>query len=625
MVVKGEVLNDFLRFVGVLIVELAASSMVNLTLEMKGDMIIRNFNLKLAIDAMMREFLEISTDVIEHCFVFGALFLPCADKRDGIDVFSNEEGKYQKDKKKPQGAKGKDNGKNKLAYAFKPKIPSLPKRDNPEKDFGLRGSGKLKHRALSLYVGNGMRVAVEAIGSFDLVLPSGLIIVLDNCHFAPTITRGVVLISRLVNNGYIYTFTNYGISVLKENAFYFNAIPHNGIYEIDMHNIYPNVSSMFNVSNKKAKHALDSSYLWHCRLSYINKKHMDKLQRDGILQLTHYESLKKCKSRIFGKMACKPFPHQVERAKDLLERIHIDVCGFFRTMSRDGASYFITLQMISVIKAIRSDRGGEYLSHEFVNHMKIYGIVSQLTLPYAPQHNEVSERRNQTLLDMVRSILNLTTLPKSFWGYALESAIRILNMVPTKKVKRTPYEIWHRKAPKLSYLRVWSWSNEGLELIQEEDTQPSENTSEVHNEFTPIESFIFDIDGRTLEYGTEDFCLITGFRFGKVNLDPDEEDHSESHMRVFPKIENLKGEHLLELVSKDVKFVKLDDEDDVTHSIPVLRSATKGSSIVKSVHTRVWTEIHHEVHVRTKVSRVHSKEESMGGVSQCMNVDDLYK
>ncbi|GJU99467.1 zinc finger, CCHC-type containing protein [Tanacetum coccineum] len=148
---------------------------------------------------------------------------------------------------------------------------------------GLRGSRKLKHGALSLYMGNGMRAAVEAIGSFDLVLPSGLIIVLNNCHFAPTITRGVVSIFRLVNNGYIHTFTNYGISVLKDVVFYFNAIPRDGIYEVDMHNLYPNVSYMFSVSNKRAKHALDSFYLWYCRLGHINKKRMDKLQRDGIL------------------------------------------------------------------------------------------------------------------------------------------------------------------------------------------------------------------------------------------------------------------------------------------------------------------------------------------------------
>ncbi|GKA15609.1 retrotransposon protein, putative, ty1-copia subclass [Tanacetum coccineum] len=413
---------------------------------------------------------------------------------------------------------------------------------------GLRRSKKLKHRALSLKHRR-MRTAVEAIGSFDLILPSGLIIVLDNCHFAPTVTRGVVLSFRLVENGYSHTFTNYGISVSKDNVFYFNTIPHDAIYEIDMHNLYPNVSSTFNVSNKRIKYSLDSSYLWHCRLGHINKKRMDKLQRDGILQSTHDESLEKCKSCIIGKMMHKPFPHQMERAKDVLGLIHIDVCGPFRTVSREGASYFVTFtddfsrygyvylmkhkhevfktfkvfqnefenQLGKKIKVIRSDRGGEYFSHEFVNHMKSCGI-----------------------------------------GYALESVTRILNMVPTKKVKRTPYEIWHVKAPKLSYLRVWgcealvkrdahdkldprsikcifvdypketigyyfyyppenkifftqnaeffenslivqeasgshgplkmSKSDKELELIQEEDTQPSENTSEEHNEVMPIEA-----------------------------------------------------------------------------------------------------------------------------------------
>ena len=59
------------------------------------------------------------------------------------------------------------------------------------------------------------------------------------------------------------------------------------------------------------------------------------------------------------------------------------------------------------------------------------------------------------MLDMIRSMMSLTTLPLSFWCYALESAARILNMVPTKKVEKTPYEIWHGKIPKLSYLKIW--------------------------------------------------------------------------------------------------------------------------------------------------------------------------
>nr|GEW77245.1 putative retrotransposon protein [Tanacetum cinerariifolium] len=69
-----------------------------------------------------------------------------------------------------------------------------------------------------------------------------------------------------------------------------------------------------------------------------------------------------------------------------------------------------------------------------------------LTSPYTPQPNGVSEKRNHTLLDMVRSMFNLTTLPLSFWDYALESAVHILNMVPTKKVDKKPYKIWHGKA-----------------------------------------------------------------------------------------------------------------------------------------------------------------------------------
>ncbi|GJZ18624.1 retrotransposon protein, putative, ty1-copia subclass [Tanacetum coccineum] len=60
--------------------------------------------------------------------------------------------------------------------------------------------------------------------------------------------------------------------------------------------------------------------------------------------------------------------------------------------------------------------------------------ILTLTPPYTPQHKCVSERRNRTLLDMVRSMMNLTTLSLFFWDYALESATSILNMVPTKKV-----------------------------------------------------------------------------------------------------------------------------------------------------------------------------------------------
>nr|GFC89628.1 retrotransposon protein, putative, Ty1-copia subclass [Tanacetum cinerariifolium] len=64
--------------------------------------------------------------------------------------------------------------------------------------------------------------------------------------------------------------------------------------------------------------------------------------------------------------------------------------------------------------------------------------------------------------------------------YALESAVHILNMVPIKKVDKTPYEIWHGKALNLSYLKVWGCEARDYDLEDDHmDTLPSKNTSKI--------------------------------------------------------------------------------------------------------------------------------------------------
>ncbi|GKD21663.1 retrotransposon protein, putative, ty1-copia subclass, partial [Tanacetum coccineum] len=267
---------------------------------------------------------------------------------------------------------------------------------------GLRGSRKLKPGALSLYVGNGQRVAVEAIGTYHLFS--------------------------------------------RNNLVYFSAVPRDGIFEIDLSNSNTIDSSMYAVSNKRAKLNLDSALLWHFRLGHISKKRIEKFQHDGLLNSTDLRAFEKYVSCMSGKMARKPYTHQVERAKYLLGLIHTDLCGLFRTVSRQGASYFVTFtddfsrygyvyllkhkhevfetfkvfqnkvenQLGKTIKSLCSDRGGEYMSQEFLDHLKDHRIFPYRTPPYTPQHSGVSERRNRTLLDMVRSMMSQTTLPKSF-------------------------------------------------------------------------------------------------------------------------------------------------------------------------------------------------------------------
>nr|GEW86626.1 zinc finger, CCHC-type [Tanacetum cinerariifolium] len=296
--------------------------------------------------------------------------------------------------------------------------------------------------------------SIEAIGSYHLSLPSELVIVLNNCHYASSITRGIVSVFRLYDDGYVNRFMDNLIQVSGNNMVYFSVIPMDGTFEIDLSNSYTNVSSMYALSNKKAKSNLDSALLWHCRLGHISKKCIEKLQHDGLLNSTNLRDFEKCVPCMSRKMARKPYLHQVERAKDLLGLIHTDhkheMFETFKVFQKE-----VENPLGKTIKSIRSDRGCEYMSQEFLDHLKDHRIIAHRTPSYMRQHNGVSERRNRTLLDVVRSMMSQTTLPKSFWDYALETAARILNMVPTKKVEKTPYDVWDRQAPKLSYLKVW--------------------------------------------------------------------------------------------------------------------------------------------------------------------------
>nr|GEW00697.1 hypothetical protein [Tanacetum cinerariifolium] len=353
-------------------------------------------------------------------------------------------GRVQKNKKnKPyKGAKGgHGKGKGKMGYASN-NAPFSPKPKTPPylRKISLK---KLKPGALSLYVGDGYRLAVEAIGTYHLELHSRLVIVLNNCHYAPSITRGVILVSCLFDDRFINRFDDYNvISISKNNLVYFIVIPQDGIFEIDMSYSNINDSSMYEITNKRAKINLDSSLLWHYRLGHISKKCIEKLLHDGLLNSIDIESLGKCVSCMSGKMTRKSYSHQVERAKDVLGLIHIDVCGPFKIMSRQGVfQKEVENQLGKTIKSLHSNHRGEYMSQEFLDHLKEYGIIAHRTPPYTPQNNEVSERRNRTLLDMNAEFFK----------------------------------------SKLLDLKA-SGSVEDLELIQEEDTNPYVDTSLNHEE-----------------------------------------------------------------------------------------------------------------------------------------------
>ena len=143
-----------------------------------------------------------------------------------------------------------------------------------------------------------------------------------------------------------------------------------------------------------------------------------------------------------------------------------------RTQSVDVLETFISeveRQLNRKVKVIRSDRGGEYygktsevgqIPGPFKKLLESKGICAQYTMPGSPHQNGIAERRNRTLMEMVRSMVNDSSVPVSLWMYALRTVAYILNRVPSKAVPKTPYELWTSRKPSLRHLHVWDYQAE---------------------------------------------------------------------------------------------------------------------------------------------------------------------
>jgi hypothetical protein len=348
---------------------------------------------------------------------------------------------------------------------------------------GLTRSRSVARGDVDFRVGNNARVAALSVGMMQLHLLSGFIMELNNCYFVHSLSRNIISPSCLMMDGYSFASENNCCAISKNDMFVASVPIKNGLFVLNLDD-----SPTCNVSAKRLQpNDLSPTYMWHCRLGHISEKRIKKLLSDVLLTSFDFESYETSEACLLDKMTRAPFIGFPERASDLLELIHTDVCGSMSTMARGGFQYFITFtddlsrygyvylmkhkieifgkfkefqnkvenQCGKKIKALRSDQGGVYLSHEFSNHLKSCGIVPQLTPPGTPQRNDVSKRRNQTLLDMVRSMMSQSDLPLSFWGYALETAAFTLNRVPSKSVVKTPYEIWTGKTPSLCFLKIW--------------------------------------------------------------------------------------------------------------------------------------------------------------------------
>ncbi|CAA7053517.1 unnamed protein product [Microthlaspi erraticum] len=371
-----------------------------------------------------------------------------------------------------------------------------------------------------LFMGNRMKARIEGIGTYKLIMDTSCHVNLEGCLYVPECVRNLVSVSRLDNLGFDFKIGHGVFSLYRNDYFYGSGTLFDSLYRFNLDAKFS--ESLFNIESRGIKRSASdesSAFLWHQRLCHISKERMMRLVKNEILPQLDFSDLNVCIDCIKGKQTKHVVKKPATRSTQLLELIHTDICGPFDAPSWSGEKYFITFiddysrygytyllheksQSVNVlkvfideverqlerkIKVVRSDRGGEFYGKfnesgqcpgPFAKLLESKGICAQYTMPGTPQQNGVAERRNRTLIEMVRSMLSNSSLPLSLWIYALRTATYVLNRVPSKAVPKTPYELWTGRKPSLRHLRVWGCPAE-VRFIENGETSGSGESRKV--------------------------------------------------------------------------------------------------------------------------------------------------
>jgi transposase InsO family protein len=334
-------------------------------------------------------------------------------------------------------------------------------------------------------LGNNFKMAVVGRGNVRLHV-NGITQVITNVYYVPELKNNLISIGQLSEKG---------VAVLIQNAECRCYHPKKGLILqtkmsanrmfVFLATMMPKIPTCFKTASE------DETHLWHCRYGHLNFKglrtlHYKKMVR-GLPEMKTPSKL--CNDCIIGKQHRESISKKsLWRATHRLQLVHSDICGPITPSSSSGKRYLITFiddysrkiwvsflseksqafnafkmfksmvekEIGAPIQCLRTDRGGEFTSKEFNSFCDSHGIRRQLTAAFTPQQNGVAERKNRTIMNMVRCMLSEKHVPKYFWPEAVKWTIHILNRSPTLAVKElTPEEAWSTIKPSVHYFKVF--------------------------------------------------------------------------------------------------------------------------------------------------------------------------
>ena len=309
---------------------------------------------------------------------------------------------------------------------------------------------------------------------------------IENVLLVEGLKHSLLSVSQLCDKGYLVSFDSQKCLIEHKHDINIKHVGHrvNNVYMIDL--------SIKQENNHCFLSKDDDPWLWHKRIAHINMDHLNKLiSKDLVVGLPKlkFEKDKLCDACQKGKQTRVSFkPKNVVSTTQPLQLLHMDLFGPSRTMSFGGNYYalvivddfsrytwtlFITHKSDSFqafrklakviqnkknlkIASIRSDHGGEFENKDFELFCDEHGIEHNFSAPRTPQQNGVVERKNRSLEEIARTLLNDTSLPKYFWAEAVNTACYIMNRALIRPIlKKTPYELFNGRKPNISHLHVF--------------------------------------------------------------------------------------------------------------------------------------------------------------------------
>ena len=345
----------------------------------------------------------------------------------------------------------------------------------------------------AITIADGTKLSAHGIGDIEIKTEVGQIRLTDVGH-VPNVATSLISVTRMVDAGYKVEFGSSICSISHEGVRTKLAKREGSLYHLIQDKVAPSIESNLPnhahlglATNGTASATLET---WHRRLCHrtldtTTVHYLSSKVSDLNVSNTERISSKICGICALGRQHKEAETKSREKAKELLQVVHTDLCGPMQTPTLNGEKYFIAFTdemsgRVSIcllqskdgalaafqaykaraeksagreIKSLRSDGGGEYIGNRFQQYLREEGIQHIVSPPYSPSQNGLAERMNRTIMDNARYILQDSKLSTTFWGEAVLTVTHVHNRLPSPTRKDiAPIAYWTGKEPSLGHL-----------------------------------------------------------------------------------------------------------------------------------------------------------------------------